>query len=279
MAKMILNVAVFGFFLLVVCVLGFFLWKTLFTPETYGQIDKNTEIARSSGQPSKQGSGGDSSSSNGSKSTEEAIADYTKWLAIFTLFLVLATIGLFISGERNVEVARKSADAARQSAEASKYAVELSDRTAERQLRAYISPHSGMVLDLAGAYQTEPFSLRIIFKNSGQTPAYSFTAEGGVAFDKYPLAQPLQITDGPSGPSVIGPAGEYTLNVGMKALTKEQWDALMSNTAAIYVHGKFRYRDAFKKDRRGSFLYFYGGAGGLRIDRALTFYHEGNDAD
>jgi hypothetical protein len=52
--------------------------------------------------------------------TDQAIAEYTKWLAIFTAFLVLATIGLFVSGERTVDVARQSANAAKDSADAAK---------------------------------------------------------------------------------------------------------------------------------------------------------------
>lgn len=102
---MAINLAIFGAFVIIVAVLGFFLWQTLFASEENGNGHKEPEPTYS-----EQRSGGEhalrsSPTPSRSNRTEEAIAEYTKWLAIFTLFLVLATIALFVSGERNVRVA------------------------------------------------------------------------------------------------------------------------------------------------------------------------------
>src|ERR1700733_1965537 len=118
MLKMAVNIAVFGAFVLIVAVLGFFLWQTLFATEEYSNGQLKTEPAYSEQQSGGNNPSGTSSSPSSTKSTDEAIADYTKWLAIFTMFLVLATIGLFISGERSVQVARLNALAAKNAANA-----------------------------------------------------------------------------------------------------------------------------------------------------------------
>jgi hypothetical protein len=141
MSKMIANIAVFGAFSLMVLVLGFFLWQTLFGSEKNSYTNSKSEITDNDHQPRKENSLGDRTVPRSPNSTEKAIAEYTKWLAIFTLFLVLATVGLFISGERNVDAAKSSANAARDSAIAAQNAVELAGKTAERQLRAYVGSH------------------------------------------------------------------------------------------------------------------------------------------
>src|SRR5215216_1312146 len=97
----LVDVAIFIAFLLIVAVLGLFLWQTLFASEEHGEGREQPAIAQSQHQPRHEDSIGGSPAPRTHNPTEEAIATYTKWLAIFTPFLVLATISLFISGERN----------------------------------------------------------------------------------------------------------------------------------------------------------------------------------
>ena len=108
---MAVNIAVFGAFVLIVAVFVFvfFHWQTLFASEKYGYREEKAEPTYSQQAARSENASGTSASPSGSKKTDEAIAEYAKWLAIFTMFLVLATIGLFISGERNVDVARRAA--------------------------------------------------------------------------------------------------------------------------------------------------------------------------
>jgi hypothetical protein len=109
MLKVVINIAVFGAFVLIVAVLGFFLWQTLFAAKEYSNGQEKSEPAYSEQQTGTENTVRGSPSPSQGEATDKAIAEYTKWLAIFTLFLVLATIGLFISGERNIEVARQTA--------------------------------------------------------------------------------------------------------------------------------------------------------------------------
>ncbi|MGO9771436.1 MAG: hypothetical protein ACLPSW_18160 [Roseiarcus sp.] len=116
MSKMIVNIAVFGAFVLMVFFLGFFLWQTLFASEENSEAESQPKVTYSQKQTGNEKSFRTSTTPSITNPSDKAIARYTKWLAIFTLFLVLATVALFISGERSVQVANRSADAANRSA-------------------------------------------------------------------------------------------------------------------------------------------------------------------
>jgi hypothetical protein len=220
----------------------------------------------------------------------EKVALFDRWLpdstAVFNLFLMIFTGVLAFGGliqlnllTRAERIATETANAAKESANATKQAVELSDRTAERQLRAYMSPSGGTIQNFDLNKLAPDISVRIEFKNSGQTPAYDFSANGGATFANFPLSKILEKNEKAAGPTVIGPQGEYILTVGISGMTQAQLDAIKTREYAIFVHGVYSYRDAFNKTRTGKFRFFYGGAGGLRSDYALTFDQEGNSAD
>jgi hypothetical protein len=114
MLKTVTSVAVFGTFLCVVVILGFILWRALFNPDD-GDSRRSAEAPVAAAQ-------------NKSNSTDEAIAEYTKWLVVFTGLLVIATVFLYVSGERNVEVARESAKAAKKAVEVAESALILGQR-------------------------------------------------------------------------------------------------------------------------------------------------------
>ena len=115
MFKTLLNTGLFGAYVLMVLVFGFFLWQTLFGSEEGGEANSESKAAYSQQQS---GVGLSPATATQTKRTDEAVAEYTKWLAVFTMFLVLTTVGLYISGERNVQVANRSAIAAKNSADA-----------------------------------------------------------------------------------------------------------------------------------------------------------------
>jgi hypothetical protein len=166
MLRMAVNVALFGAFLLMVLVFGFFLWQTLFASEEHGGREAQGKPAYSEQQSSNEQAFGSSSAPSAAKSaTDEAIAEYTKWLAIFTMFLVLATIGLFVSGERNVSVTRQSADAARKAAD-----------VAEGTLVATNRPWASVAkIEIAGPLTFQngegKVPLTVALKNLGHSPA------------------------------------------------------------------------------------------------------------
>jgi hypothetical protein len=133
MLKVISNILIFSIFIAAVLMIGIFLWQVLFNGK---------EIAISS-----------------PKSSEEALVQYTKWLALFTAILALATIALFVSGERNVDVARKAADTASDALTAN--------------TRAWVAP-SFMVLNTP-VENGPPISFQIHLVNHGKEPALNVT--------------------------------------------------------------------------------------------------------
>jgi hypothetical protein len=100
------------------------------------------------------------------------------------LFIILTTIGVFIQAfvfkgqlhemEKAYGPIEKSAIAAKEAADAARDAVKQSEKTAERQLRAYISS----VTINEGTQRSVPDgkliarNFRVQWKNAGQTPAY-----------------------------------------------------------------------------------------------------------
>lgn len=198
MPKMIVNIAIFGTFVLMILFLGFFLWQTLFVSEKKSQAQHQAEVTRNDQQPEKEGPFVSSATPRGHNPTEEAIAEYTKWLAIFTLFLVLATVGLFVSGERSVEVAGRSADAAKQSADVARDAIRLAEKTAERQLRAYIFIQATSFRFVKP--NVGPIYVELVARNEGQTPASNATLHSLAYLIQHPLSDnypfPQDVTAG-----------------------------------------------------------------------------------
>jgi hypothetical protein len=131
MFKVALNIALFGAFLLMVVVFGFFLWQTLFTPEEYGSSEPQRNPAYTEQQSAKE----EPPPTLAKAATDEAIAKYTKWLAISTMLLVLATGLLYVSGERNVDVARQSVRVAQV---ATKAATDIATKALVAGQRAWI---------------------------------------------------------------------------------------------------------------------------------------------
>lgn len=191
---------------------------------------------------------------------------FSRRLKITDLLLVFFTAGLFVA---TIFLWLATRDL-----------VEDAKHNAERQLRAYVSPVSGMILDLDFQKPTaEMFSVRIVFKNSGQTPAYDFTSGGDITLARFPLNEVLKRSDFKNGRTIIGPGVEFNANAKAHALTMNDWNALLSGQGALFIHGDYSYRDAFGENRKGTFRYYFGGPDGLRVDRALTVDSEGNEAN
>jgi hypothetical protein len=178
----------------------------------------------------------------------------------------------FIASTHAVSEAKRQADAAEAQ-------IAIARDTAERQLRAYMSPMGSAFFEFDPNHPEKEFFALIVFKNSGQTPAYDFTAKGGATVAEFPLKEKLSLRDQPSGPGAIGPGNEYRLRVGIEGVPKDYWMAVQAGQAAIYVNGIYSYRDAFKIERTGEFRLYYGGKHGLTKDYNLTFDLEGNRAD
>jgi hypothetical protein len=192
-----------------------------------------------------------------------------KWREISTLiFIILTTGGVFIQAyvlHTTDEAMQAAARAAKDSAVAAKAAVELSDRTAERQLRAYV----GITLPEDGP-ATSSFvppaipTIRLGIRNSGQTPAYDVEYSAIVDIRAYPLNDfSGPPATNPSNPITLFP-GTFALSWGMtirpkRALTDEEVVSIQDGKSKrLYFWGTIKYRDAFNKPRWTTFcLGFY----------------------
>jgi hypothetical protein len=241
-AKMVVNVAFFCFYLLIVVVLGFFLWQTLFASEKY-RGTPNAEATHSEQKNKNENALGIGAPPEGRNPAEQTIADYTRWLAFFTAALVLATIALFISGERNVDVARRSAFAAEQSAEVAKTALISTQRAF-----LFIATFETHVIN-------NEFRILPQWKNSGTTPANpvtnyanwkTFTATPPTDYT-YPdiAADGTELTSKGDGPSFyVGPQDAVyaeSLKIPIPWMEK-----VRAGEQRLFIWGWAEYRDAFE---------------------------------
>jgi hypothetical protein len=128
--------------------------------------------------------------------------------SIFTFWLVLATFGLAIVAviqigflNRAERISANIAQAAKDSAEAANQAVILSDKTAGRQLRAFVFISRAEISDIMS---DQKLTAKIVVKNFGQTPAYDVGTSIRVHTTPFPLIMELNTN--------IGPGGDITLN-------------------------------------------------------------------
>jgi hypothetical protein len=191
--------------------------------------------------------------------TPEAItAASTVALAFLTLVLAAGTLFLWLATKRLVRG---------------------SEKTAERQLRAYVLVSSARVQDFG---VERPPRVEVVIKNSGQTPAFDLSPWAGIVIGEFPLN--IELVHPPpeikKSQAILG-AEDTTghLTQAGRALTKIETDMIISGAKAIYVFGEIKYRDIFKIERTTRYRMMYGGGGGAAPDGALIFCEEGNDAN
>jgi hypothetical protein len=217
-------------------------------------------------------------------------------LVVFTFLLFLATVALFWatrdlvedakhSGEVNssnmqaaIAESRRSADAAKEAADVARDAVKLAEKTAERQLRAYVFADA---LEIRKFGTNEPLEGWLFLKNSGATPSYEFERGGKLMYTRFPATEFPQIEWGgikgylaPHGEIFFGPIPLP------RALTAAETANVIAGTHAIYLFGKIKYRDAFGHQRGFEFRSYYRG-NGTAAGPVLTTQQdsEGNTAD
>ncbi|MGO9120789.1 MAG: hypothetical protein ACLQPD_24665 [Desulfomonilaceae bacterium] len=204
--------------------------------------------------------------------TQNPVEVFTGALAIFTIVLVAVSI----------------------------YQVAVIRRTTRRQLRAYVfidsvdiinaiaPPENASLPEGTPDYQpTIGPIVRIVIKNSGQTPAYDMICWGHIYFSDYPLTSPLPYID----QKVVSPPIKSKLPVPAEGktfkdlvmplpLTATQIGYLREATHAIYVYGNINYRDIFGKNRFSSFRYFANVMTGISHLRGyMTGCEAGNEAN
>lgn len=180
------------------------------------------------------------------RTTSDPIATFTLVLAVSTVGLWVATIGLYISGEK----------------------------TAQRELRAYVFIGHANLVD----FDDIPI-IQIMFKNSGQTPAYNLRAWNAVRLAEFPLTQELTHPgEVEISRTALGPGMDLHITTPTARLTDIRRNAIRSGRAALYAFGRADYVDAFGRDRYLKWRLYYGGDA-QRPDGSLAVHIEGNDAN
>ena len=149
-----------------------------------------------------------------------------------------------------------------------------------RQLRAYITVTKTEIRNLGDGLTPQ---IHIVFKNSGQTPAYDVRGWDGNALDEFPPKIPFAvdpIIESVLSGSTVGREGEWHIVRLLSApLTLAHFQALGTGKFAIYAWGTLRYRDTFGMQRKTDFRVYYGGDYGLPQSGVMGHMREGNDAN
>lgn len=188
----------------------------------------------------------------------DAWIDAERVIALFTVILGIATWLLW---------------------RATKSLVEGAERTAERQLRAYVSVTKA-VLEHFG-YNDKP-KITVEVRNSGQTPAYKLRCNLVVFAGPFPLTEVVLLEEG-NAPSLLGPGESSILSTPLGApLTSAENAKIIAGGGAIYARGIITYVDAFSTKRTTKYSTAFRGTGqhpGPGAVLPMTHTDDGNEAD
>lgn len=131
----------------------------------------------------------------------------------------------------------------------------LTDKTARRQLRAYVSFSKVRISSIA-ANKAPKVDVTIL--NSGQTPAYDLQASVGIGLAPYPYRDFDLSKLIPHSRTMMGPGHKVRLNVTLaKMLTQQEFIAIKAGTAALYAVSRITYKDVFDVDQiTNCYLFF-----------------------
>lgn len=240
-SEMVVNIAIFGIFLIIVAAIGFFLWQTLFAPEKQSGAPHAQHGYADQHRTDKNLVGTAAMPSLSNSANEGAIVEYTRWLAFFTAALVLATIALFISGERNVQISRRFAQAAQTSAEAALKGIEIN----RAQIRGYLTipdtPEFKIMIDPSGKTV-----VRINIINAGQSAARRVRIDLWVGIQPsgtaaiIPIEQPQISFLNDIGHTAPAIEREFKFNI-----PEPLWTSLKQAGGAILVKGTMSFDDIF----------------------------------
>lgn len=180
---------------------------------------------------------------------DEILVAFTVILAFSTIFLWVATRDL-VSG---------------------------ADKTAERQLRAYVNIIRGAIQPHQQPNGIPTVTAQVTLKNSGQTPAYEHRTWIGIRVEEpesFTFEFPELIADLAS--SIIGPTIESDMTIGF-VIGQENLQAVLDGKKRLFVWGLVEYRDAFNHKR---VLKFRAANGGWVGDRwPIGPYGDGYEGD
>ncbi|MDB5429743.1 MAG: hypothetical protein JWP35_859 [Caulobacter sp.] len=172
------------------------------------------------------------------------------------------------SGQLVVQ-AKNSADAAHSSAAATQAAGSAAQRNAAIQLRAYVGEDSAEITDFVVGKRPK---FEIVLKNTGNTPAYRFG--GWIGGSILPFPQRRDIAVGCMKPSErdVPPGGESHFIILLPELTEDTFNGVNSGKMAIYLFGRYSYRDAFNNITSLPIRLMYGGPNPTKDNGSVASY-------
>jgi hypothetical protein len=149
-------------------------------------------------------------------------------------------------------------------------------RTTHAQLRAYLFADIVTVAN----FTTSP-KINVNFKNCGQTPAYKINVRTNTFVGPLSLLKEPEVeaTAGTGGHH-LGPGSQFHwVCVPDKPITPDEIQSVMDRSAALYIYGIAKYRDAFRKNRTLKFCCRRGGPDDPLQDGVLAIYEDWNEAN
>jgi len=166
--------------------------------------------------------------------------------------------------------------AAGHAAKAAEASVAITEDTAKRQLRAYMSPAESRLDD----FKTDKIAWAfVVFRNTGQTPAYDVRSRVALRFVTAPVTDFELVLTGEESSSSIGPGLDIHPRISLPAMiTSAHMSDFYSGKRECWFHGWVKYRDAFGEQRETNFRYFLDIESALSGRFAWSVATEGNDA-
>lgn len=158
-----------------------------------------------------------------------------QWLVVFTLALVAATAMLWW---------------------ATRALVKGAERTAQQQLRAYISLESQRLDELKIGF---PLHYSFVFRNVGQTPAFDVSVYSTATFERTKDKADFPVFGDPQPSGTTGPQQIIPIDVtSMEPLNMDQAVGVAGGTVWLHIWGEIAYTDAFGKKRKTGFRFVHG---------------------
>ena len=179
---------------------------------------------------------------------ERTVANWSRRVGLFTAILAITSIfGNWVIYKQLLEMQSSGEDtkalvkAAQDSAKAAQDAVAVTKDTAQRQLRAYV------VFDRVSlALKDNKINGAIIFKNTGQTPAYQINLDSHFFFgDEGGSVTKLNPTEEVNGTSKLTLGSNMTATVAFFVDVSNYISTIRDPKKAIIIYGSVTYKDVF----------------------------------
>ena len=117
------------------------------------------------------------------------------------------------------------------------------------QARAWVTVKGA---ELVTIKEGQPITAKIVFRNSGKTPAMDVTIYNNINLFSQPIPDPMPHVTyaGNISKAVIGPDSDFGNIITKKEiLSSQDFQAILHRKADIYIYGRVDYRDIFNFHR------------------------------